>query len=61
MDHLIADILESTETLIKSDAIDLESLAAQRNPRIEKLVQSLGERTRPKQDGKSKGILRAIC
>lgn len=61
MDRLIADLLDATETLIKADAIDIESFAAQRNQRIEKMVQSLGKSGRQEHDKGSKGVLKAIC
>lgn len=56
---LIGDILETTETLMKCDAIDLESLAAPRNTRIEKNVQSMGKHGR--QPHKKGGTLKTTC
>jgi len=42
LDMLIADILSTTETLINSDAQDLECFARPQAPRIEKAAQSMG-------------------
>lgn len=56
---LIGDILETTETLMKCDTVDLESLAAPRAPRIEKDVQSLGKHGR--QPNKKGGTLKTTC
>jgi len=63
IDRLIADLLGSTEILINADAIDIESFAAQRNQRIEKVVQGLGKSGRQEHDKEPKvGILRkATC
>lgn len=55
---LIGDILETTETLMKCDAVDLESLAAPRNARIEKDVQSMGKHGRQQN---VKGTLNTTC
>lgn len=44
---------------MKCDAIDLESLAAPKNVRIEKHVQSMGKRGR--QPNKREGILKTTC
>lgn len=56
---LIGDILETTETLMKCDAVDLESLAAPRTLRIEKRVQSMGKHGR--QPNEKKGTLKTTC
>lgn len=55
---LIGDILETTETLMKCDTVDLESLAAPRNVRIEKDVQSMGKHGR---QPNVKGTLNTTC
>lgn len=59
MGSLIGDILETTETLMRCDTVDLESLAAPRAPRIEKDVQSLGKYG--KQPNKKGGTLKTTC
>jgi len=61
MDRLIGDILQVTETLMKADAVDLESLAAPSNPRIEKRIQSMGLDKRPAHDMNSLGIMKTTC
>ena len=61
MDSLISDIMQTTETLIKSDAVDLESLAAPSNPRIEKRIQSMGLDRKPAHDMNSLGIMKTTC
>ncbi|RPB14721.1 glutamate decarboxylase [Morchella conica CCBAS932] len=59
LDRLIADILETTETLMSCDAVDLESLAAPRSARIEKQVQSMGKHGRQEQE--FSGTLKTTC
>lgn len=61
IDRLIGDILQATEILIKSDAVDLTALAAPTNPRIEKRVQSMGLDRKPEHDMASKGIMSSTC
>jgi hypothetical protein len=42
MDMLISDILSTTETLMKSDEVDLASFAQAQAPRLERSVTSMG-------------------
>jgi glutamate decarboxylase len=61
VDRLIGDIFQVTETVMKADAVDLESLAAPSNPRIEKRIQSMGLEKKPLLDTDFYGILKTTC
>ncbi|KAL7269223.1 glutamate decarboxylase gad1 [Rhizina undulata] len=59
LDQLICDILGTTETLMKADAVDLESLASPRIARIERRVQTMGKDG--KQPPNNQGTLKTTC
>ncbi|CUS06918.1 unnamed protein product [Tuber aestivum] len=61
MDRLIGDILQVTETLMKADSVDLESLAAPSYARIEKRIQSMGLYEKPQQSAGVEGVLKTVC
>jgi glutamate decarboxylase len=66
LDRLIGDILEVTETLMKSDAVDLEAFSSAQSPRTEKEHQSMGhhgakKRREAQEKRREKGILRSTC
>jgi len=42
LDRLIGDLLSTTETLMSSDAVDIEAFAHPQQPRIEKQIMSMG-------------------
>jgi glutamate decarboxylase len=61
LDRLIGDIMEVTETLMKCDNVDLESLAAPRAPRVEKQAQSLGRHGRQSKSKGTSGTMKSTC
>lgn len=46
---------------MNSDAVDLESLAAPRNPRVEKRVQSMGKHGKQPKDEDTSGTMKTTC